>query len=77
MLIVLKSDPMTLAQHMSQYELHNLIALRLEDMAEQTNILCSQGNYAEAELLREEGLELAGAYDAGADFMFMSNLSEV
>ena len=46
-------------------------------MAEQTNILYSQGNYAEAELLREEGLELAGAYDAGADFMFMSNLSEV
>ena len=77
MLRVLKSDPMTLDQYMSQKELHDLVALRLEDMAEQTNILYSQGNYAEAELLREEGLELAGAYDAGADFMFMSNLSEV
>jgi hypothetical protein len=62
---------------MSQTELHTLIALRLEDMAEQTNILYSQGDYAEAELLRDEGLELAGACDAGETFMFMSDLSEV
>jgi len=57
--------------------LQALIASRLEDMAEQVELLYTQGNYAEAELLRDEGLELAEAYDNETVFMFINDLTEV
>ena len=69
------SDPEN--QDMTQDDIQTLIASRLEDMAEQIEILYSQGNHAEAELLRDEGLELAEAYDAGTTFLFISDLTEV
>jgi hypothetical protein len=56
---------------MQSIDIQNLIASRLEDMVEQVEILCNQGNYAEAKLLREEGLQLAECYDNGVTFMFL------
>ena len=54
-------------------DLQLLIASRLEDMANQVDILCGQGNYAEADLLREEGLMIAEAYDKGENFFFLGS----
>ena len=62
---------------MTQDDIQTLIASRLEDMAEQIEVLYLQGNHAEAELLRGEGLELAETYDAGTTFLFISDLTEV
>jgi hypothetical protein len=63
--------------NMQGIELQTLIASRLEDMAEQVNILYSQGDFAEAELLREEGLQLAEAYDNEATFLFINDLTTI
>jgi hypothetical protein len=54
-------------------DLQLLIATRLEDMAAQVELLYSQGNYAEAELLREEGLMIAEAYDNEENFFFLGS----
>jgi hypothetical protein len=54
-------------------DLQLLIANRLEDMAAQVELLYSQGNYAEAELLREEGLQIAEAYDNEESFFFLGS----
>jgi hypothetical protein len=56
-------------------KIQNLIASRLEDMAAQVEILYHQGNFAEAELLREEGLKLAEAYDNEETFLFINDLT--
>ncbi len=58
-------------------DLQALIAGRLEDMAEQVELLFSQGNYEDAKLLRQEGLELAEAYDNEITFLFINDLTEV
>jgi hypothetical protein len=54
-------------------DLQLLIASRLEDMAAQVENLYEQGNYAEAELLREEGLMIAEAYDNEENFFFLGS----
>jgi hypothetical protein len=54
-------------------DLQLLIATRLEDMATQVEALYEQGNYAEAELLREEGLMIAEAYDNEENFFFLGS----
>jgi hypothetical protein len=54
-------------------DLQLLIASRLEDMANQVELLYSQGNYAEAELLRKEGLMIAEAYDREETFFFLGS----
>jgi len=59
---------------MNSGDLQLLIVSRLEDMAEQVERLYNQGNLAEAELLREEGLQLANAFDNQATFMFINDL---
>ena len=56
---------------MQSIDIQNLIASRLEDMVDQVEILYHRGNYAEAKLLREEGLQLAECYDNGVTFMFL------
>ena len=55
---------------MNSKKLQAVIASRLEDMADQCQVLFNQGNFAEAELLREEGLVLATAYDNEENFFF-------
>jgi hypothetical protein len=50
--------------------IQQLIASRLEDMADQVKTLAENGFIEEAILLREEGLALATAYDEEEDFFF-------
>jgi hypothetical protein len=50
--------------------IQQLIASRLEDMADQVKILAESGYVEEALLLREEGLALATAYDNEEDFFW-------
>jgi hypothetical protein len=56
-------------------DISTLIASRLEDMAAQCEVLFSEGNFAEAELIRDEGLQLAEAYDLEHDFLVIDDLS--
>jgi hypothetical protein len=64
-------------QNMTGIDIQTLIAQRLEDMVDQVEVLCLQGNYAEAKLLREEGLQLAEAYDNEATFLFINDLTTI
>lgn len=63
-------------QDMSGTDLQALIASRLEDMADQVSQLFAQGLLEEAELLRNEGLEMAEAFDDGTTFLFINDLTE-
>jgi hypothetical protein len=58
-------------------QLQTLISIRLEDMARQVEKLYTEGNFAEAELLREEGLSIAEAYDNEHTFMYLTDLRHV
>jgi hypothetical protein len=53
-----------------------LVATRLEDMADQVQLLYTQGMSEEAELLRREGLQLAECYDNEQTFLFLNDLQE-
>jgi hypothetical protein len=58
---------------------HNLnltIASRLEDIAAQVEFLYENGFSEEAALLRNEGLELAEAYDSEQTFLYIEDLTE-
>ena len=55
---------------MNPKQLQTVIASRLEDMADHCQVLFDQGNFAEAELIKEEGLALATAYDNEENFFF-------
>jgi hypothetical protein len=57
--------------------IQQLIASRLEDMAEQVKHLAENGYYEEAVLLREEGLSLAAAYDNEEDFFFVQDYTTI
>jgi len=59
---------------MNSKKLQAVIASRLEDMAEQCQILFDQGNFAEAELIKEEGLALAKSYDNDEEFFYVGDL---
>ena len=50
--------------------IQQLIASRLEDMADQVKTLAENGFIEEAILLREEGLALAEAYDNEEEFFW-------
>jgi hypothetical protein len=50
--------------------IQQLIASRLEDMADQVEKLAKNGYVEEALLLREEGLALAEAYDNEEEFFW-------
>lgn len=62
---------------MTGIDIQTLIASRLEDMADQVEVLYTQGNLSDAELLRAEGLQLAEAFDCGSTFLFINDLTEV
>ena len=64
-------------QHnMQGIDIQTLVATRLEDMAHQVEYLYTLGRKEEAELLRNEGLMLAEAYDNEATFLFINDLTE-
>lgn len=54
-----------------------LVAIRLEDMANQVEWLYAQGMNEDAAVLRDEGLMLAEVYDNEATFLYINDLSEV
>lgn len=58
---------------MNKTDLATVIASRLEDMATQVEKHFAEGNFAEAELLRDEGLLLAEAYDNEETFFFLGS----
>lgn len=53
-----------------------VVASRLEDMAAQVEQLYVAGMIEEATLLRNEGLELAEAYDNEQTFLYINDLTE-
>jgi hypothetical protein len=57
--------------------IHQLIASRLEDMADQVEKLAQNGYVEEALLMREEGLALATAYDNEEDFFFVQDYTTI
>jgi hypothetical protein len=59
---------------MNSKKLQTVIASRLEDLANQCQILFDQGDFAEAELLREEGLVLAKSFDDEEEFFYVGDL---
>ncbi len=61
---------------MQGIDIQTLVAQRLEDMADQVEQLFATGMIEEAALLRNEGLELAEAYDNGYTFLFINDLTE-
>jgi hypothetical protein len=62
---------------MNSNDLASLTASRLEDMADQVEFLISRGYHKEAMLLREEGLELAAAFDNGDSFFFVQDYTTI
>jgi hypothetical protein len=58
-------------------EIQSLIASRLEDLADRVEILYHEGNFAEAELLRDEGLMLAECYDSEGTFLYINDLTQI
>lgn len=64
-------------ENMRGIDLQTLVASRLEDMADQVEQLYAQGRPKDAELLRQEGLNLADAFDNGQTFCFVSDLSQL
>lgn len=58
-------------------EIQALIASRLEDLADRVEILYHEGNFAEAELLRDEGLMLAECYDSEGTFLYINDLTQI
>lgn len=62
---------------MPQIDIQTLVANRLEDMADQVAYLHTQGLPQEAEILRQEGLMLAEAYDNESTFLFINDLTQV
>jgi hypothetical protein len=62
-------------ENMRGIDLQALVASRLEDLADQVEQLYVQGRPEDAELLRQEGLMLADAYDNEQIFFFVNDLS--
>lgn len=60
---------------MTGIDIQTLVSCRLEDMAEQVELLYSQGKYTDAEIVRTEGLEIASAYDDGLLFMYLPDFT--
>jgi hypothetical protein len=56
-------------------DLRTLIASRLEDMADQVSYLYTRDLLEEAEILRQEGLMLAEAYDNETTFMYLPDFT--
>jgi hypothetical protein len=62
-------------QELTGVDIQSLVASRLEDMADRVEHHYSVGNLDTAEFLRQEGLELASAYDLGVPFFYINDLT--
>jgi len=63
------------ANNMIGIDLQTLVSSRLEDLAGQVEVLYRQGNFAEAELLRDEGMLLAESCDNENLFMYLPDFT--
>ena len=68
--------PLEEIEEMHSVDIQGLVSTRLEDMAQQVEFLYDKGDYRNAELLRQEGLEIAEAYDSNSTFLFINDLTE-
>lgn len=59
---------------MTKDQLSNMIADRLNHLADQIAVLHTHGMVEEIELLRAEGLSLAAAFDNGEDFLYIGKV---
>jgi hypothetical protein len=62
-------------QELTGVDIQSLVASRLEDMADRVEYHCSTGDLDTARLLRQEGLELASAYDFGVPFFYLNDFT--
>ena len=62
---------------MHEMDFQDLVKIRLEDMANQVELLVSQGNLAEANLLHRENLLLAASWDSINTFLYVDDLRYV
>jgi hypothetical protein len=60
---------------LNKTDLQTVIASRLEDLADQVYQLHTSGMLEEAELLQQEGLHLAEAFDSEQTFLYLSDFS--
>jgi hypothetical protein len=64
-------------ENMHEMDFQDLVKIRLEDMANQVELLVSQGNLAEANLLHRENLLLAASWDSINTFLYVDDLRYV
>lgn len=62
---------------MQGVDFQTLVSSRLEDLADQVALLHEAGNFADAKLLRDEGLMLAEAYDSESTFLYINDLTVI
>ena len=62
---------------MQGVDIQTLVSSRLEDITDQVAFLHETGNFADAKLLRDEGLMLAKAYDNESTFLFINDLTAI
>ena len=62
-------------QAMAGIDIESLVSSRLEDLADQIAFHAFNDDWKAVELLKAEGLELAEAADAGANFFFVNDLT--
>lgn len=62
---------------MSDTDLQFLLTRHLEDMADRVEYLVMRGQIEDALVLRQEGLELAEAYDNEEKFFFVQDWSTI
>ena len=62
---------------MQGVDFQTLVSSRLEDLADQVAFLHESGNFADAELLRAEGLMLAESYDNESTFLYINDLTAI
>jgi len=66
-----------MTNHPPTCDLETLAMSKFEDMAEQLRLLYSLGKLEEAELLKQEGFNLANELDSGAEFIYLSDMKGV
>ena len=62
---------------MQGVDFQTLVSSRLEDITDQVAFLYEAGNFADAKLLRDEGLMLAESYDNESTFLYINDLTAI
>jgi hypothetical protein len=62
---------------MQGVDFQTLVSSRLEDLSDQVAFLFEAGNFADAKLLRDEGLMLAESFDNESTFLYINDLTAI